>query len=651
MSNKNSDIENNSDIKNNSDIEKKELNSKNKLYKILLFVIPIIIAIIIILLGYFLRVRPDKDLINSLTKQIEDCKNSETIIKNLKAEIEEKKIEIAKLISKNTSSNTSSTSTTSTSTTSNSNDSIEKLNNELKELNTKYEDKVKELDNSLREKNAILKTYQDLSDALNPLINEINDDNTIIGNDIAKINEIKKLDKIRKIIEILTSIKNKMQTLNLTYNLNELNTIINTNFDKLSIVKTKLNLTSINSINANSLDDWFNSKIQLLPVDQQSSLVLSELRTLIGSGNLSAVQIKTVISNIINKINNANSTPTTDIETKANEIINNLNLYKPFYDLRNYIPLTTLSSQISAYNPNYTVPTTINSDDAKKTYIENSIKFLDYAINKLQTQDLSVLKQKIDTISTLQSQVTNLQSQLDKYTNSHITSEYVPIDKLRNVVLTGKFDVGMGLEVKNNEVVILDNKPFFMLGACADGPSICGVQLSERGAVNKEKGIESKHGSVLYKRKTVGEPKLMDISYNDAYPRRFILLNHPEEIDWTGLNQDHKEQGDYYDKINKPNHVKSKILKNAILTNTSLKTFPLTAITKQVFPDCLTQIDQYDVALIGQYGPDYNANGENIGPWCSLYKKAPTDAKISLTPFSNNMVYLNNPENVDFSEL
>lgn len=647
--------EQNSTINLNNKIKELKQNNNIKLGVSIVFSLLLIVAILIL---YFVIIRPDKDLINNLTKQVEDCKNSETIIKNLKAEIEEKKNEIAKLNGKINSLNNSlnnSTRTTSKSTTSNSND-VEKLNNDLKELNNdlielnkKYEDKVKELDNSLREKDAILKTYQDLSDAINPLINEINDDNTVIGNDTAKMNEIKKLNKIRKLTEILTSIKNKMLTSNLTYNLNELNTIINNNFDKLSSIKNQLELNSINAINEKSISDWFNSKIPSLTVDQQSNVLLSELRTLIGSGNLNSVQIKTVISNIINKINNnTNFTPTTDIETKANQIVNNLNLYKPFYELGNSVPLTTPASQATEYKTNYIVPTTINSDDAKKTYIENSIKFLEYAINKLQTQDLSILKQKIDSISSLQSQVTNLQSQLDKYTNSHITSDYVPIDKLRNVVLTGKFDVGQN--ASQNEMLMFNNKPFFMLGACADGPSICGVQLSDRN-INAA-GQESKHGNVLYKRKTGGGAKLMDISYKDTYPQRFILLNHPEEIDWIGLNEERKDQGEYYDKINKPNHVKSKILKNAILTNTSLKTSPSGIRTVEPFPDCLKFLGtEYDVALIGQYGPDYDATGKNIGPWCSLYKKAATDAKISLTPFSSNMVYINNPENVDFSEL
>jgi hypothetical protein len=563
---------------NNNVIDETNLNSKTKLYKILLFVIPIIIAIIIILLGYFLRVKPDNDLIDSLKndiegykKQIDTIKNSQGDINNLKAEIKTKTEQIATLTSN--------------------------LNSKTNEL----------------------KNYQELNNALSPLLSQI----------IVSSNS-NNLEKINRLKEIINNIKTQIENIGLVFNLNDLATLISTNFNKLQTIKTTINANSINDINQSSLNNWFNSRINNLPENTQNSIMLRDLRSLLNSNSYTATEVINIITNIINKIRNYNetlvssTTGTTDDEKKINQIMTNLSLYKSYYNL-----LIDFNNNIANLNPTieqtitYTYPTSstnINYNNIK-SYIENSMKFLGYFSKKLSTttntiSSLEALKTKLDEIALLVDENNSLRTELQKYQFTHIRTWVegstikgsVPIDKLRNVVLTKSFDVGYGDNTTSSDMLITNNTPFFAFGDCVDNPSKCGVKISSYHATENPE-----YKMNILKRKNNADK--LNINYNTADTQRYILLNQPDEIDWSGLSSATTANTIY--NASNPNYLDLKILENSIMTNTTIDKATIdntSSNTNYRFPNCISQIgdgvDNYQIAEIGQYGPIYENNYE-----------------------------------------
>jgi cell shape-determining protein MreC len=642
------------------------------------FITIVIITLIILIFVYYSKFNNDKnDLVNSLNKTIEDYKKQIDDLKTQTASLPSKQTEIASLNAKitelNTNLNTKQT-------------EIASLNAKITELNTNLNTKqneiaslnakITELNTNLNTKQNEINTYKELSDAFLPILSDIT---------ITSSNNPTNIQKINRLKEIIAGVKTQIESFGLIYNLNDLITFLNTYLSKLQTIKNQIPLNSINDINQNTLDNWFNSKINTLSADAQSLVILSQLRDMFNTPNARAGDIMTIINNIKAKIYThidtllVNNASKTDVENKLDDIFTKLSLYKPYYQLladfnnnSNRLNPTDVLTNISTNLGDYNLPSNNTNVDYTtiKSYIENSMTFLGYMSKKLSDNNTNIatlqgLKAKIDnisvlqtTITNLQAQVANLQDQLNKYLSTHIIvsaigtkitdgnnigkyTNYdgsVPIDKLRNVMLTNNFDFSPGATT-----VWVNGLSAFRIGTCYDGPSVCGVSQTERKFDTNGKEIEPDNSTVYYRNN--GASKSLRIQ--KIGPKRYILLNQPNEIDWSTAGSE------YYDENKSDKHVKLKILEDSIMTNTSLdlNTASLLGSTTP-YPSCLDRgdIKEADILQIGQYGPTYNGT-TNTGPWCELYKLKSDGKPITLKPKSGNMVYIKNPSVIDYSSL
>jgi uncharacterized protein YoxC len=694
MSGENSDNSYVNELDQNSSRDNSSDNSDKKSLFLPIYSAIITISLIILIFVYIFKVKKDNDdLVNTLNKTIDDYKKQiddlkkQTVnlttkqneIDDLKKQIAELKTQTASLPSKqNEIASLNATLTT-------KQNEIASLNAKIAELTTNLTTKqneassltakITELNTNLNTKQTEINTYKELSDAFLPILNDII---------VTSSNNPTNIQKINRLKEIIAGVKSQIESVGLVYNLNDLITFLNTYLSKLQTIKNLIPLNSINDINQNTLNNWFNSKINTLPAEDQSRVLLSQLKDMFNRPNSNAGDIMTIINNIKAKIYThidtllVNNTAKTDVENKLDDIFTKLSLYKPYYQLladfnnnSNRLNPTDTLTNISTNLGDYNLPSNNTNVDYTtiKSYIENSMKFLGYMSKKLSDNNTNIttlqgLKAKIDnisvlqtTITDLQTTITNLQDRLNKYLSTHIVvttigtkitngnnigkyTNYdgsVPIDKLRNVMLTNDFDFS-----SNASAVWIPGTSAFKTGACYDGPSVCGVSQTDRNFDTDGKEIEPSTSTVYYRKG--GAPNSLTIQRGGK--KRYILLNQPNEINWPIAGSE------YYDS-NNPDYVKLKILEDSIMTNTSLDLNTATLLGSTTpYPSCLDRSDikEADILQVGQYGPTYNGT-TNTGPWCELYKLKSDGKPITLKPKSGNMIYIKNPSVIDYSSL
>jgi len=632
----------------------------------------IIIIVIILVLLYFLKIKPSDDLILSLQtditnykKQIEEQKSSLNVnsndIKDLVTKIKLKEDEI-KTLNNNLTTKTNEITGLKSQVDSKTNDlktktneitglksqvdsktnEINRLNNDLlvktNEIVTKT-NTITNLNNNITNITAEMNTYKELYDVIRPYIQSI----TITG--VINPNDKRKLEQL---LVIINGIKDKLNTVYTVVTLSDMKDKLDTLVDKMNIMKNKLagngNTLAIDNITETKVNDLIiaelNKLLETLPTETQATYVYNNLKTFVKlPSNATSTDINNAINALNTELNNninlysssLNGSGTVDttspLTNKLSNIFNNLSVTKQFYDLIK----STFYTNIDINPPtefNYIIPSTTTpsatSDGVKediKNYIENSLKFLKYiqtnipsVSNESNINSLQTLKTRLETIKTLADQVSNLNTQvsnlntqiinlntqinnltaqLASYKDNGVDNGLINKNKLRNVMLTKGWDIynvpssteGQNLFNYNST----EKGPAFDIGYCMSDPIKCGTQVMT--ATGK-----------VFKRNPQGAANSLRLSKEDNKDL-YVLLNQPYEIDFTGLG------AEYYDPT-KPTHVKTKILENSILMNTSLDDDSAIGSAGGNFPDCLKNkinntTDPYDAAKIGQYGPNF----------------------------------------------